>query len=203
MIEDFNFEVLSENLLNECIFFDCGNSDLNEFLYELANNYQRELLGKTYCFTNNLQKEEISGKKKEIVCFFTLSNSSLDTKFIPKPTRNKLNRKITKSKQTKSYPAVLLGRLGVSKAYKRKGIGKEVIDFIIAWFINKDNKTGCRFILVDAYNSPEALGLYYCKDFKLIFSEENDEKNSIGIPLDKELKTRFMYNDLIAYYSNS
>lgn len=54
-----------------------------------------------------------------------------------------------------NYPAILIGRLGVSSEYRGKGlnIGSQILDFIKGWFRSFDNKTGCRFIVVDAYNN--------------------------------------------------
>jgi hypothetical protein len=48
-------------------------------------------------------------------------------------------------------PAVKIGRLGVAHASQRDGTGTQVLDFLKMWF-TVGNKTGCRFIVVDAYN---------------------------------------------------
>ena len=50
----------------------------------------------------------------------------------------------------KSYPAVKLCRLGVSISAKGMHLGTYLIDFIKSYFV-ADNKTGCRFLTVDAY----------------------------------------------------
>jgi hypothetical protein len=88
------------------------------------------------------------------------------------------------------------------------------MDFIKAWFVDKKNKTGCRFIVVDAYNVPKALNYYQKCGFEFLIPDESDEKkyslnrtvatrwkgflNKVGIANDKDtLKTRLMYFDLI------
>lgn len=57
----------------------------------------------------------------------------------------------------KDYPAVLVGRLAVSEEFHSKHIGSDALEFIKYWFIDPNNKTGCRFVTVDAYNNPDAL----------------------------------------------
>jgi hypothetical protein len=69
------------------------------------------------------------------------------------------------------------------------------MDFIKSWFVDKDNKTGCRFIVVDSYNTENALKYYLKNGFEFLFSSEAQEKDNIGSKL--ELKTRLMYFDLL------
>ena len=56
--------------------------------------------------------------------------------------------------ENKDYPAVKIGRLGVSKIYQHTGDswGTKIIDYIKHWMVS-ENKTGCRFITVYAYCS--------------------------------------------------
>lgn len=63
---------------------------------------------------------------------------------------NRINRRISNNKRRKTYPSVKIGRLAVSKDYDNKGIGRAILDFIKHAFTN-GNRTGCRFITVDAY----------------------------------------------------
>ena len=89
-----------------------GDKDLEDFFHHNALLYAQERLGKTYCFVNN------EGEFSEIVAFFTVSNDSVKTTFIPKPSANKVQRTIPGQKHLRTYPAVLLGRLGVNKKYQ-------------------------------------------------------------------------------------
>ena len=97
----------------------------------------------------------------------------------------------------RSYPAVLIGRLGVSIRYKQKGIGKELMDFIKSWFIDSNNKTGCRFIVVDSYNEEIPLHYYQKNGFLFLFSTEQQEKTYMGLDDSDKLATRLLYFDLI------
>lgn len=168
--------------------FDCGNDDLNDFFQNEAIYYCEQLLGKTYFFTLN---EDPS----IIVCAFTISNDSIRLPLLSPSSKRRINRCIPYAKHRNSYPALLIGRLGVNKDFSRRQIGTQLMNFIKAWFINKNNKTGCRFITVDAYNTDRALNYYRKNHFKHIFSTEEDEKNALQTR--EQLYTRALYFDLI------
>ena len=184
------FSLLSQELLQSCNPFDCGHTDLNDFFANDSQNYSSQLLGKSYCFL-------LDANPKEIVCAFTISNDSIKTNFLPNNRKKKVNKEIPRVKQFRSYPAVLIGRLGVSDKFKKNGIGRELMDFIKSWFVDPENKTGCRFVVVDSYNEEIPLAYYQRNDFEFLFSSEEQEKEYMGLPEDYELKTRLMYFDLI------
>lgn len=73
------------------------------------------------------------------------------------------------------------------------------MDFIKDWFISTDNKTGCRFILVDAVNNNHTLSYYERNGFKPLFPRINDEKAFYDINETEELRTRMYYFDLLTY----
>lgn len=184
-------QFLSDALLNGAFAFDCDHKDLNEFFEKDFINYSKELFGKTYCFT-------LDSNPKEIVCAFSISNDSIKAKNLPNNTRRKVNQKIPYVKQgMKSYPAVLIGRLGIHKDYKNRRIGTDLMNFIKSWFIDSKNKTGCRFVVVDSYNEKIPLTYYEKNGFKFLFKTEGDEKGYSGIISSQPLKTRLMYFDLI------
>ncbi len=72
------------------------------------------------------------------------------------------------------------------------------MDFIKAWFIDPLNKTGCRFIVVDSYNTDNAINYYLRNGFSSLFSSEKQEKEYIGKCKNEVLKTRMMYFDLLS-----
>ena len=185
----------NENVLNHCQPFDCGNDDLNDFFANDVLNYNSELLGKSYCFT--LDEDET-----QVVAAFTVSNDSIKTFILPNSRKKKVNADIPRPKQMRSYPAVMIGRLGVNTNFRNikgeeKSIGDQLMDFIKSWFIDTSNKTGCRFIVVDAYNSEKPIRYYKRNGFVELFGSEEQEKEESGIAPDKELKTRLLYFDLI------
>lgn len=174
--------------------FQCGDSDLDEFFKNDAYLYSKQLLGKSYIAVTN------SGSPK-IVCAFTLANDSIKSTMIPKSSRNRLERKVPNAKHTRTYPALLIGRLGVNGEFQRSGLhlGSQVIDYLISWFIHPDNKTGCRFIVVDAYNKPDTLSFYQKNGFRFLYSDEMFEREAFHIDKSQSLKTRMMYLDLIDF----
>lgn len=190
LLEKCTFSVLNEDVLNSCKPFSCENSDLDDFFLNDSLKYSKQLLGKTYCFRLD---EDFS----EVVCAFTISNDSIKTNILPNSRKKKLIHNIPHQKHFKSYPAVLIGRLGINKNFKRKGIGTELMNFIKSWFIDSQNKTGCRFIVVDTYNEPLAINYYKKNGFVFLFSTEEQEKEYTGIERNQFLKTRLMYFDLI------
>lgn len=193
--DNCTFAVLSKDLLESCNQFDCGHGDLNDFFTNDSQNYSSQLLGKSYCF-------RLDENPQEIVCAFTISNDSIKTNFLPNSRKKKVNKEIPRIKQFRSYPAVLIGRLGVSDKFKKNGIGRELMDFIKSWFIDPENKTGCRFVVVDSYNEEIPLAYYQRNDFKFLFSSEEQEKEYMGLPEDYELRTRLLYFDLIVLSSD-
>lgn len=70
------------------------------------------------------------------------------------------------------------------------------MSFIKDWFRHEDNKTGCRFIVVDAYNEEKVLRYYERNGFILLYKTEEIEKEYYDIPQNETLKTRLLYFDL-------
>lgn len=188
--KDFLFRRYNKELAEKVPVFDCGDDDLNDFFHEDAFNYDAQLLGRSYCFlsaTNNI-----------IAAVFTLSNSAIRVTELPNNAKRRLVKLIPWIKQGRNYPAVLIGRLGVSKNFRNQKLGSQIIDFIKAWFLSNHNKTGCRFIVVDAYNREDVLHFYSNDNnkFSFLFKDENQEKAYNNIPEEEPLRTRQMYFDL-------
>lgn len=192
--EQCTLGVLTSEILEQCNPFDCGNPDLNEFFVNDCIDYHRELIGKSYCFT-------LDENPKEIVCAFTVSNDSIKVNDLPGSRKRKVTSRIPREKHFRSYPAVLIGRLGVNNLHKGKHEGKhvskELMDFIKSWFIDPFNKTGCRFLVVDAYNDGIATSYYQTNDFEYVFSSEDQEKEYYNKGPEEMLNSRLMLFDLI------
>ncbi|MEQ8474267.1 MAG: GNAT family N-acetyltransferase [Marinoscillum sp.] len=184
------FSLLTSDVIKESKLFDCEHEDLNDFFANDCIKYSEELLGKTYCF-------RLDQDPAVIVCAFTISNDSIKANFLPNSRKKKVSKPIPREKQFRSYPAVLIGRLGVSIDFRQKGIGKELLDFVKSWFVDPANKTGCRFIVVDSYNEEKPLRYYENNGFQFLFTTEEQERNYTGLSPDQSLKTRLMYFDLI------
>jgi len=175
-----------------CEPFICENQDLNDFFANDAVLYSKHLLGKTYMFC-------LKENPRVIVAAFTLSNDSIRmTNKLNEESKNDfLKFANLEKKRLRRYPAILIGRLATNRDFAGKGIGTAVMDFI-KYRLRYNNKSGCRFIIVDAYNSDSTLHYYQKNDFKFLVEDERLEAKYMGIGMGKlPLNTRLMYFDLL------
>ncbi len=117
---------------------------------------------------------------QSLIDFFSndcFANASIRVDDLPNARKKKIETDIPHVKSLKDYPAVLLGRLGVAQEFQSKHIGSDVLNFVKFWFVEPNNKTGCRFVIVDAYNNPSTLAFYQRNGFKTVFSTDEQEKD--------------------------
>ena len=181
---------LTASIIDACRPFSCGDKDLDEFFRRDYDDYQKQLMGKTYVFLERATMEDI-------VRTFTVPNASIFTNFLPNARKKKVGKDVPLAKRDLIYPAVLIGRLGVNQNYLHRHVGTELMSTIKDWFIDKDNKTGCRYLVVDAYNKPEACEYYQRNGFNYMFSSEEQEKQYRNIETEAALQTRLMFFDLM------
>ncbi|MBR1800443.1 MAG: GNAT family N-acetyltransferase [Bacteroidaceae bacterium] len=172
-LDHFSIYKLSEGETVES--FDCGDADLNDFILSDAPLYLHEKLAVTYTVL-----EKTNGNK--VVAFFSLSNDRISiSDFDSKTKYNRFSRRFNNHKRLKSYPAAKIGRLAVEVSTRGGNLGSYLLTFIKRYF-TADNKTGCRFLTVDAY---AAAIPFYLKNGFVPLNEE-DEGDS----------TRLLYFDL-------
>lgn len=165
-----DFSVFSE--------FDCDDKDLNDFIQNEAKNHKEELLVETYSFRNWLPD-----KTKSIpVAFISLCNDSIKLNDVQK------QELLPKEKRGyRSYPAVKIARLGVRVDFQGMGIGSRLINNVKHFFLTK-NRTGCRFITVDAYSNEKALRFYQGNDFNILKEPKKNKPSPDTLPLYFDLK---------------
>lgn len=181
----------TKDVAEYCDKFSCGDSDLDDFFREDVFLYEEELLGKTYCWINK-------NNKRQIVAIATLAYDGIKTFTLDNSSRNAIQRKIPQQKRHRSYPAVLIGRLGVSKAFQGLGlnVGSQLMDALKYWFVDENNKAACRYMLVYAYNTESTIHYYLKNGFKPLYKTEHSEKEAFNIPDDESLRSRILYYDL-------
>ncbi|MBR5780820.1 MAG: GNAT family N-acetyltransferase [Bacteroidales bacterium] len=159
------YEVRKLELDERVKSFNCGDADLNDFILNQSDLYRKELLAVTYIFEHK--------ESKKVIGCFSLANDRVSlTDFNDKTEFNRFRRnRFGNEKRIRSYPAVKICRLGVDEDFHGNGIGSILLDFIKSYFL-VDNKTGCRFITVDAYSA--ALPFYETNDFQYLRKEESD-----------------------------
>lgn len=84
-------------------------------------------------------------------------------------------------KRLRSYPAIKIGRLGIAMKAQHQSVGTYLLEFIEDYFI-VDNKSGCRFVTVDAY--VQAIPFYIKNGYQFLNNDDEDKR------------TRVMYFDL-------
>ncbi len=158
--------------------FKCADADLNEFLFEDAKHFQKELMAVTYII------EYVD--RNHTVAYFSLLADKITFNPEEKGVWNRFNRNIPNSKRRRSYPAVKVGRLAVNEDYSRQGIGTFILDNIKYIFSNV-KRLGCRFITVDALKV--ATPFYERNGFQFITNSDKDDE------------TRLMFFDLKNFIS--
>lgn len=175
-LSDFEFDLLSAE--HDLAEFDCSDDDINEFLSDDALNYQRDRMANTYVFHLD----------NKVQAFFSILNDCLHDKGYENNVWNKFHRKrkIPNNKRIKQYPAIKVGRLGVTKTHHGSGIAYELMDFIKGFSL-LEHKPACRLLLLDAYNKPKQITYYERNGF--IFLDDKTTRDA----------TRLMYYDLIQF----
>jgi GNAT superfamily N-acetyltransferase len=155
--------------------FDCGDEDLNDFILNESALYRQALLAVSYVVEHR--------QTHQIIGYFSLANDKISlSDFDNKTEFNRFRRKkFVNEKRIKSYPAAKICRLAIDKSMAGKGIGSFILYFISNYFVF-DNKTGCRFLTVDAY--AKAIPFYTNNDFQFLNEADKDEH------------TRLLYLDL-------
>jgi hypothetical protein len=158
--------------------FSCGDDDLDDFILHRASAFQRHLLSVSYACVD-------VSNPGTVLAYCSLANDKVAiTDFKDKTEFNRFRKKrgFPNEKRLKSYPAVKLCRLGVDVTAKGNQIGSGMLDYI-KWMFVTENKTGCRFLTVDAYL--KAVPFYEKNGFRFMNAEDNDPH------------TRLMYYDLM------
>ena len=74
-----------------------------------------------------------------------------------------------------------------------------MLDYIKEVFSDDNNRTGCRYVVVEAYNNPDVLAFYEKNDFRYLYPTEAEERETFGLTDGEHLNSRMMYFDLITY----
>ena len=131
-----------------------------------------------------------------MVCAFSFSASSIKTADLPGSRRKKVKEYVPREKTLKSYPGILIGRLGVATDFSGQGAGSKLIEFIKD-FCLANFPDFVRYLLVDAYNEPAILGFYEKNDFTTVFSTGEQEKEAYRQQPSEILRTRYLFFDMI------
>lgn len=160
----------------ECVNnFNCGDADLDDFIVNQSSDFSKAMLSVTY-----VVKDKCDGK---VVAYFSLATDKLSLNDFNSNSEFNRFRKLrfVHEKRLRSYPAVKLCRLGVANQLRGTGMGSILLS-LVEFLCTHDNRFGCRFVTVDAYQS--AVPFY--------------EKNGFLLMTNRDMGsfTRMMYFDL-------
>lgn len=153
--------------------FDCGDNDLNDFLFEDAKHFLEKRIANTFILED----------KKHIVAYFSLLNDKISRLEITNSRWKKIKDSFPDDKHFRSYPSIKIGRFAVSKDYCGQHIGSDLMAMIKTFLNERQDYSAFRFITVDAYIS--AIPFYEKNGFKQLTQKDEDEH------------TRLMYFDMM------
>lgn len=166
----------------EVSLFDCGDKDLNEFFHDDAWDYKRHLLAETYLFYPTALFETDNRKP---IAYISLCNDCIQLTRGQRKNELKcffkaaIKKGLPYEKQRlHSFPAVKIARLGVQKEYCRGGIGTHLLNMVKRMFLT-ENRTGCKFLTVDAYNKEETLNFYLKNQFDFLWDKKKEDPTRI------------------------
>ena len=142
-----------------CCSPDDNDHDLDDFIRDDAEQHLKDKLAVTYGLF--FPDEELS---RYPLAFLTLQNDSLKINLAGYPY--------------KAFPAVKIGRFGVHSRLQGQGVGTHILN-MVKDFMCKDNRTGCRFITLDAYNKENVIRFYKRNGFKFLKDPKPDRRQAL------------------------
>lgn len=157
--------------------FDCGDDDLNDFLFNKSKSYSKDLLATTFIIENH----------ENTVAYYSIFNDSLNVEEYDFASQSAFKRFLKNlvphpKRHLRQFPAIKIGRLAVDQTIKKSGFGRMIINYIIDFAIHQNERCACKLITVDAYE--QSFGFYKRMGFDF-FTEDDLGKD-----------TRQMYYDL-------
>lgn len=153
--------------------FDCGDSDLNEFLLEDAKHFLEKRIANTFILEDN----------GHIAAYFCLLNDKVSRQEITNSRWKKIKDSFPENKRFRSYPTIKIGRFAVSQDYRGQNVGSDLMDKLKLLLNSEASRSAFRYITVDAYLS--AIPFYEKNGFVTLTKKEEDEH------------TRLMYFDML------
>jgi GNAT superfamily N-acetyltransferase len=123
--------------------FDCGEDEVNRFLQEQALQDHEKDMSRTMVLTDD------EAAPTRVIGYHTLAMRQVHQEDIPKD----------KPKIKRTIPVVLLGQLGVDRAFHGRGLGELLLMDAQARVDEISRRTGIRAMMLDARN--ERLAKWY------------------------------------------
>lgn len=149
---DVELSNISE-IKQEYDYFKCTNGSLNRYLAEDAYYHDLMSLAKT-----KLVKIAVSKSEERTVGFFTLQLKKFT---------------IQEDGDKEEYPCIYLKCIATDKNYEGRGIGTNVLNYIISQSKNFSDFVGCRCLLIDALT--EDINWYRDRGFQFVDEDNVDD----------------------------
>lgn len=153
--------------------FDCGDNDLNDFLYEDAKHFLEKRIANTFLLLD----------KGRIAAYFCLLNDKISRVEVTNSQWKKVKDSFPDGKRFRSYPSIKIGRFAVSLDYRGQNLGSKLMDLLKVELNTSLSYSAFRYITVDAYLS--AIPFYEKNGFVQLTKKEEDNH------------TRLMYFDMM------
>jgi hypothetical protein len=152
-------------------------SDIDDFIHNDSSRYYRDKISVTYGFVSQLDKKPVA--------FATLQNDaiSIGPGFVP-----------PKGYFYPQYPAVKIGRLGVRMEMRLKSgvklqiqnnrFGSYFLRYIKHFMSQENNRTGCRYLTVNADKSDRIIKFYERNGFTPLLERPPEEESQIVMYFD-------------------
>ena len=123
--------------------FDCGRSELNDWLRQVARQHQDKGLSRTFV--------AIQEEAPKLICgYYALTLAEIEQRHLPDALRKKLPQRI---------PGIRLGRLAVDMRYQGKGLGELLLVDALTRAQRIHQEAGVVGLFVDAIDE-RAAGFY-------------------------------------------
>ncbi len=153
-----------------CLTEACTDRDLEEFLHCDAEKHYLDKIAITYSLTEESAPHFPLG-------FVTLQNDAIIIN-----NKDEFLEEV-KNYSYQSFPAVKIGRLGIHVKLQGKKLGSLLLNMVKEMMVT-ENRTGCRFLTVDAWRNKKQkinVSSFYSKNgFKLLALRE---KTSSTVPM--------------------
>lgn len=150
--------------------FQCTHESLNNYLKLQATKESKRGLARVYVLVNN---------ENQVIGYYTLSSAELPKDSVPESLLKKLPQSYS------GYPAILIGRLAITKVQAGKGFGGELLVDAIMRCIMHAQSIGTSAIIVDPIDE-NAISFYKKYMFRSL-----PESNRMILFIDYNLKQHF------------
>jgi ribosomal protein S18 acetylase RimI-like enzyme len=144
------------------LHLDKADGALATYLKRNASTHHEESISKTYAVV-----DENASVPRPIVGYITILNSEI--------VNSATKVEALGEGYTFHWPSIKIARLAVDDRCRGKGLGKDLVSFVVA-VVMRDimPRVGCRFLVVDSNRT--AVEFYKKRGFTLVNTEENQAK---------------------------